>query len=196
MSAANSFMSTPFIIFTAGRSRSYWLSHFLTYRKYRCWHDKILEMRTADELRDFLSTPNIGMSDSGAALMIVPLLLRTWPTAKRVVVRRPVDDIVESYTMLDGGHPKLRTYVEGLQLLLDLISSMHDTLTINFDDLDEEEVCRSIFEHCLSYPFDRGHWLALRDQNLTVDIIEYAKYIRANSYRIASFLREAQWPLQ
>jgi hypothetical protein len=188
-------VSVPFIVFTAGRSRSYWLSHFLTYGEHKCWHDKMLEFSTVRELQNFLCIPRTGMSDSGAALYAVHAINNIWPMAKRVVVRRPVEDVVTSFIRMQGYHPRLRDVVDGLQPILSFVSSMPGTLTVNFDDLDEEKVCRSVFEHCLPYRFDRGHWLALRDWKLSVNFADVMRYTKDNEQRIASFMRETRWPV-
>jgi len=165
----------PFIVYTAGRSRTAWLASFLTYRKCRC-HFETLTTRPSFEHAIELLKPGIGSAETGAApfwqaFEIVPGL-------KRVVVKRPADEILKSLeAAIDGRLAidwfKLKHIVADLCATLDEISAAPGTLTVTFADLAREDTCAAVFEHCLPYSFDRKWWRVTRDKNIQADAAEF-----------------------
>lgn len=53
--------------------------------------------------------------------------------------------------------------------MLDQISARPDVLTVNFNDLDEWNVCASIYAHCLGRPMPDDWWNEMRARNIQSD---------------------------
>jgi len=162
-------MTSPFIVFALPRSRTFWMSHFLNYGIWKCHHDICVDLHSIKELQDFFSNPNVGTVETG---MVVgwEIAEALFPEARRVVIKRPVCEVSQSLA-------KHNIFIDD-QLLdrrekLDQLSLQSDVLNVTFDELNEEETCRKIFEFCLQQPFDRDWWLSLKDQNIQIDMQEH-----------------------
>ena len=79
----------PFIVYALPRSRTKWLSRFLTYGGWTCWHDVAVGMRSMADVDRFFARPNTGTAETGAAPGWM-LLAQRFPDMRVVVVRRPV----------------------------------------------------------------------------------------------------------
>ena len=78
----------PFVVFGLPRSRTTWLSRFLTYADWVCGHDELRHMRSMDDISAWFSQPCTGtVETSGAASW--RLLDTTAPGARVAIVRRP-----------------------------------------------------------------------------------------------------------
>src|SRR4029079_9933596 len=85
-------MASPFVIFSMPRSRSFWLSRFLSYGPWQCGHDEARHCRSLDDVTSWLSQPFTGTVETAAAPF-----WRLLPEGGRVVtLRRPVDDVLGS----------------------------------------------------------------------------------------------------
>lgn len=166
---------TPFIVYALPRSRTAWLSAFLTYGKWSCHHERAIDMRSLADIRAFFAAPHTGSVETGAA--------QGWwivnhcaPGIRSAVIRRPVDDVVRSVLDVDVSgvavydEAILRRNMEYGDRMLAQISDQPGVLTLDFDDLDTEEGCKRIFEFCLPYRFDRGWWNMMKGLNIQVDV--------------------------
>lgn len=169
-------MTTPFIVFSLPRSRSAWLSQFLTYGDWNCSHDIATELHSIAALQDHFSKPFTGSSETG---MIDGwrLVYKLCPTIKTVVVRRKVTEVAQSLAKFGLEADDL---ILKRNALLREVSALPNTVTVNYDDLNREETCKAIFEHCLQIPFDREHWLKLKDKNIQVDMALWLEKLRRN----------------
>ena len=176
-----------FIVYSLSRSRSFWLSKFLTYGAHYCAHNLRLRAPSLDWLKGFLSVPNIGATDPGM-IELWPMLSCEFPNHRQVVVHRPRAEIKASFDKLGFpyGEPEHR------EVLLQAIGSIPGVLNVTFEGLQEEEVCKSVFEFCLGVPFDRQHWLDLKDQNLQTDFQQNVAQIKKNAMQIARVNAEAE----
>ena len=168
-----------FVIYTAGRSRTAWLSKFLTYGECRCHFEMASHWHSIPEVFRFFSKRGNGTAETA----IAPgwrLLDRYIPDHRRVVIRRPIDEIVESLVSAVGGRNSfdiktLRKTITYHRRCLDQISLLPKTLTFDFVELSREDACATLFEHCLPYKFDREWWLRWSQKNVQVDVVEFAK---------------------
>ena len=187
----------PFIIYTAGRSRTAWLSRFLTYGECRC-HDEIaIRFRTVEEIRTFFADPRNGSSETAAApgWRIVEKLA---PGINAVVVRRDAESIIRSFARSEVAHiasideDRLRRIIAYEERCLEKISRQPNVLTVDFNDLDRATVCREIFEHCLPYKFDFAWWESLKDVNIQSSVVDIFNYYRQHKDEVEGLKRDAK----
>ena len=184
----------PFMIYALPRSRTAWLSRFLSYGAWTCHHESSLAMRSMDDVSAFFRQPNTGAADTAAAWGW-RILKHRFPDMKMVVVRRPVDDVVSAVLSMDVGDVvtfdavALRKKMEYGARMLDQISAQPGVLTVNFTDLNQPETCATIFEHCLPYRFDREWWEGLRGQNVQADAGGMMAFYHQNKVAIEAFKR-------
>lgn len=180
-----------FVVYALPRSRTAWLSVFLTYGAWACRHEAAAFMRKVGDLPALLSQPNTGTVETSASYGHA-LVKHYAPAAKIAVIRRPVDEVVASTLELAKGlvvydEPMLRRNMEYGARTLDAIAAEPGVLALDYSALNTEEGARQIFEHCLPYAFDRGHWEALKDQNLQVNFRDFLNYHLANRAEIFAF---------
>lgn len=174
-------MTQPFIIYALPRSRTTWLSKFLTYGKWQCQHDLCAEVGSVDEAVDFLKQPYTGASCSGLVEAWRPLRYKL-PHAKTVAVVRPIEEVKESLRKAGfpkGVEPELQRRWEIMQELL----LLNDIPTFQFGELQHRNVCAKIFEYCLSRPLDIVWWEMLRGANIQSDTPQRLSYQAANRAR-------------
>ena len=182
----------PFVIFALPRSRTAWLSQFLTYGDWRCEHDALAIVRSVPEALARLAVPRTGFAETGAAPW-----WRFLPAGTRVVlVRRPIAEVVASAMRIWPFDPDvLANGLRRLDRKLDQIAMRWPgALTVRFADLAGEEACARVFERCLPYRHDAAWWRAWTGVNVQADaaaIIRSAAARRAELVRLASDARIA-----
>jgi GNAT superfamily N-acetyltransferase len=180
-----------FVIFAMPRSRSKWLSVFLTYDQWHCGHDELLHCRSLDDVTSWLSQPYVGTVETAAAPF-----WRLLPAGVRVVtVRRPVPDVVAS--LARGGltfDPTVMTRLIGrVERKLDQIERrLPDVLAVRFEDLADEAMCARIFEHCLSLPHDAAWWAAASAVNLQISLPHLMRYYTAHRKQLDKLAKQAR----
>lgn len=183
---------TPFIIYGLPRSRTAWLSMFLSYGDWNCHHERAMHMRSMADVVDLFSTPNTGTIETGAPYGRC-LLKYFVPNLKEVVILRPVEDALNSLLKLDISEvatfdqQKLRKLMERGDRALKRIIKDPNVLAINYSDLDKEETCARIFEFCLPYKFDRDWWQYMKDKNIQLNYKLLLLYRLQNKGAIAAF---------
>lgn len=170
----------PFLVMGLPRSRTAWLSKYLTYGPWICGHDQIRYFRGLDDIQSWCMQPFIGSSETMAA----PhwrLLNRYMPDGRIVVVRRPVPEVVES--ILKKGivgieRVKLMQNMLRLDAKLDQAESrLPNCISVNYDELGDREVARIVFEHALGLPFNLKwfeYWNAI---NVQVNFDAITRYV-------------------
>lgn len=165
-------VGTPFIVLGLPRCRTFWSSKFLTYGRYHCWHEQAPHLRSLEDAQGWLSQDFTGTAETGIASWW-RLILRYRPDIRIVVVRRPVEEVVESLMRLDMqgvctfDRDALTKGLRRIDAKLRQIEHCAPSvLAVQFADLDREDVCARVFEHCLPYPHDHAHWASLARTNL------------------------------
>jgi hypothetical protein len=177
-------MIRPFFVLGLPRSRTAWLSRFLTYREWTCGHEDLRHLRSLDDAKSWLSQPFAGSAETALA-PFWRLLLRYAPEARIVIVRRPVDQVVASLMRLDMGvgafdPDRLAIAMRRLDCKLDQIAARaRNVVHVQFADLDREETCARIFEHCLPYSHDPQWWGFLAEMNLQASMPALMRYLAA-----------------
>ncbi len=182
---------TPFVIFSLPRSRSYWLSHFLTYGDWQCGHDEARHCRSLEDIRSWLGQPNTGTIETSAAAFW-RLLLYYQPDVRVVTIRRPVEDVLRSLAaagvVLSGAE-----HIKSLDHKLDQIERrVPGTRTFAYDDLRDEKVCAELFTHVLPYPHEHNWWQNLDELNLQINLSHMMRYFHAHRAQLDKLAKQAK----
>jgi hypothetical protein len=173
---------TPFVVLSLPRSRSAWLSRFLTYGEWSCGHEEIRHLRSIDDIKLWFSQPNTGTAETAGAPWW-RTMMKFAPNTKVVVVRRPVEEVFDSLMALPGvtfDPSVLMPLLCKLDCKLDQIEArVPNVLSVRFADLADEAVCARVFEHCLPYTHDHDHWAALTDTNIQINMPATMRYMQA-----------------
>lgn len=172
----------PFVVLSLPRSRSAWLSRFLTYGDWVCGHEELRHFRSLEDVDLWFKQPNIGSAETAAAPWW-RLLQRTAPDVRVVIVRRPVEEVFDSLMALPNvtfDPAVLMPLLHKQNCKLDQIEArMNNVLSVNFHDLADEQTCAKVFEHCLPHAHDHAHWAALKDENIQVNMHALMRYSQA-----------------
>ena len=167
---------TPFVIFGLPRSRTFWLSRFLSYRDWNCGHDELRHARSMDDVKAWFSQENTGTVETSAAPW-----WRLVPDGVRVItIRRSVEGVIDSLSRLGFDPSMMRPIMARLDRKLDQIEArIPGVLSVRYADLENEGTCRELFEHCLSYPHDPKWWSTFAAMNLQVSMSSLVRYMAA-----------------
>lgn len=175
-----------FLVLALPRSRTYWLSKFLSYGDVDCGHEEARHLRSAEEARIWLNRDYHGSAET-AISPFWRLFREANPGLRIATVRRPIADVVRSMMALDlrgvfqFDEAKLTRMMRRLDAKLDQIERrLPDVLSLRFDDLNTEAGCRAIFEHCLPYPFNQDWWRYFADKNLQCSMRALMRHALAN----------------
>lgn len=183
-----------FVVLGLPRCRTAWLARFLSYGDWYCGHDQLRYMRTLDDVRGWLAQPNTGTCETMAG-PFWRLLGRYAPKAKVVIVRRPVEEIMESLWNLGlrVDQQALRVRLFGLDRKLEQAAGrLPGALAVSFADLAREDVCAQVFEHCLPYPHNSEWWRTVSGVNLQINFPATIRYMQAHSQPIAKLRAQAK----
>ena len=165
-------MHPPFVVFSMPRSRSAWLSRFLSWGDWHCGHEELIHARSLEDVRAWLSQPCTGTVETSAA-PFWRLLRRTRPDVRVVVVRRPVDEVVASFMRLPLGYQEA-TLVPLMRRvdakLAQIERRIPDALSVSFADLATEDGCRRVWDHVMPYPHQPDWWAAVSLVNIQIDM--------------------------
>ena len=184
----------PFVVLALPRSRTHWLSAFLSYGGWHCGHDEARHCRSLDDVRAWLSQPMVGSVET-AASPFWRLLPKLAPDARVVVVRRPVEDVARSLiaTGTIAAEPEalmapLRRYDRKLQ---QIERRLPGVLSVSFADLEQEATCAQVFEHCLQIPHDHDRWARLAAVNIQEHLSVPLRYFTAHRPQLDRMARIA-----
>lgn len=182
---------SPFVVFAMPRSRSKWLSAFLSYGAWQCGHDQLRYCRSLDDVTSWLAQPFTGtVETAGAAFW------RLLPEGVRVItVRRPVADVLASLRRggLTFDDAPMTAMLRDVGLKLDQIERrLPNVLAVSFDDLATEEGCARVFEHCLGLAHDHAWWAACEPINIQIDLSHLTRYFAAHRPQVEKLLKVAK----
>jgi GNAT superfamily N-acetyltransferase len=184
----------PFVVFALPRSRTKWLSTFLTYGEWHCGHDEIRHCRSLDDVTSWLSQPCTGTVETAAA-PFWRLLERYAPEARVVTLRRPVEAVAASLARagLMFEDPVMLRLLQRIEAKLDQIEArVPNVLRVTFDDLATEASCAAVFEHCLQMPHDPAWWAHLAPLNLQTSLPVLMRYYAAHRPQLAKLAKQAR----
>ena len=182
---------TPFLVLALPRSRTAWLSRFLSYGEFHCAHEQARHIRSLEDVRSWLSQDFTGAAETSVARWW-RLIRHLRPDLRIVTVRRPVEQVVESLMRLDlrgifaFDRDRLAREMQRLSRALDRVeNSAGDVLSVGFDDLADEAACRRVFEHCLPYQYDPLWWEELAPINVQADMRALMRHALAHRHQMA-----------
>lgn len=183
----------PFIVYALPRSRSFWLSRFLSCGAWHCGHDEMRHVRSMEDITDWFSQPCTGTVETAAAPWW-RLIQRLRPDIRTVVIRRPVAEVVESCMNL--GIPfdqeKLAANLTKMDRKLDQIEHrVSDVMSVPYSALADEGVCSKLFRHCLPMDMPHDYWEAFDRTNLQTSMLAALRYMAAHSKPLERFARVA-----
>lgn len=170
-----------FIVYGLPRSRTFWLSKFLSYGEWHCGHEELPRCRSLEDVQSWLSQPCTGTAETAAAAWwrLVP------DGVKQVIVRRAPDQVIESLVRLGFDHDAMARLVTRLDKKLDQIEArVPGVVSVTFDSLGTEDGARRVFEACLPYQFDRAWWERLNAINLQTPVVPMLRYMQAHKLQI------------
>lgn len=176
-------MAAPFVVFSLPRSRTYWLSRFLSYGGRNCGHDQARYFRSPADIKAWLAQDDTGTVETGAAPWW-RLLRRYRPDARVATVRRNVESVLASVMALPGcsfDENELKAQLRRLDAKLDQIEArIPGCLSVRYEDLAREDRCAALSEHCLRLPHDPAWWRSLERQNLQISMAGMVRYAAAH----------------
>lgn len=184
----------PFVVLALPRSRTKWLSAFLSYANWQCGHEELRHCRSLDDVRSWLSQPWTGTCETAAA----PFwrLLTAWcPEARIVVVHRSVAAVAASLRaagMAFDDAVMLPHLERAATKLRQIEARLSGVLSVPYEDLRSEAACAVIFEHCLELPHDHGWWRILAGMNLQVSVPHMLRYFDAHRPQVEKLRRMAR----
>jgi hypothetical protein len=155
----------PFIIFALPRSRTVWLSKFLTYGEWVCKHDPLAEYLALPPIADYLMQPNRGIVDTGL-VMYWRDMQKLMPFARAVCIHRKPQDVKGSLKKLGLAH---LIDVDLLNEKLEELRAVDGVLHINYDDLNDLNTCYRLSTLCTGR-FSVKWWRCLKDANIQLDL--------------------------
>jgi hypothetical protein len=182
----------PFVIFALPRSRTFWLSRYLSYAEWHCGHDELRHARALDDIRSWFGQPCTGTIETLAAPWW-RLAQTLSPKLRIIVVRRPVADVVQSLAR-QGFDPVMMTpLMTRLDRKLDQIAArVADVFSVSFDDLASEDTVARLFEHCLPYRHDPEWYALMAPRNLQISLPPLIRYMRACQPQMAKLAKIAK----
>ena len=173
-------MNAPFVIFTLPRSRSRWLSCYLSYRGWLCGHDQIRYVRSPEDVKSWLSLDYTGTVETAAA-PFWRMVHQIRPDTRTVVVRRPIVEVADSLkrTGIQFDDDLLIKLLQTRDRKLDQVER-HGALSIAYHDLNTAETRAKLFERCLGLPFDPDWDARLAPANIQGNLPAMVRYDVAN----------------
>ncbi len=176
----------PFVIFSLPRSRSAWLSMFLSYRGLVVGHDIGADGLSVAQFMDRVWP---GTCETGAAFAW-PVIRDFLPGAKFVTVRRDRAEVCASLARfgLTGYEDEMRMR----DAHMDVIEHLPGTIRFEYSDLSNGQKCAQLFTHCLEVPFDLKWWCRLDALNIQVDMAKQVQKLIDNRDQIERLKSDAR----
>jgi len=183
---------TPFVVFASPRSRTYWLSRFLSYGSWICGHDELQYMRSLDDIATWFTQPCIGTVETAGA-QFWRTLVRDQPSARIVVVRRPVGEVLASLERQGVAGEAVTAQIKATDRKLEQLAiRVPGALSVRFENLAREDVCARIFERCLGIAHDSAWWQAWNAISVSGDLAAQVRYCRAYLPQLQKLARAAK----
>lgn len=176
----------PFFVLSLPRSRSKWVSEFLSFAGKRCGHDLAVECGSVKEFELAVGQFD-GTAETGAVLGW-RMLRERWPAAKLVTIHRSAREVAGSF-LRAGWDVDLAELAMREQLLLACAQS-GGVLSLTFEQLGNFDACEALFGHCLDLGLEWDYWAEMNARNIQIDLSERAAMLQRNAVGLAQLRSE------
>lgn len=168
-----------FFITGLPRSRTAWLANFFTTENCFCYHDALSFISPVNMPYQFTRHVETIVGDSDSALVIhMSIMLRLFPTAAWVFVRRPVEEAASSYWKTFGNRypcgPQTQSECDRrfnmLEEQLDQAEGMvSNKMAVQFSRLSNENTMRAMWDFLIGdTPFNKERWRMLESMQVNI----------------------------
>lgn len=175
-------MHKPFVVLALPRSRTTWLSQFLSYGDWHCGHDEARHCRQLEDVRSWLSQPNTGTVETAAA-PFWRLVQHMAPDVRFVTIRRDPDEAAASAAAAGYGEGLADVFAK-LDRKLGQIERRTGCRSFRYDDLVDEQVCADLFEYLLPYKLSHTRWAVFDRKNIQTPTTPLIRYVKAHGTQI------------
>lgn len=161
-------MKSRFIVLGLPRSRTYWISRFLSYGETECDHDPARHFTSRADAIDYLNRPGLAAVDTSLGLIWADIAPKLDRRISVVVVHRAITDVAASLRRIgfqDAGTSALEAFAEKLWA----IPGLH----LTFNVLDRFYGCTSLYTYCREERLPVDWWNEMKDQHLECDRAGY-----------------------
>lgn len=177
-----------FIIFALPRSRTKWVSEWLSFGgRYAIGHDLTVDCSSIADFEDALDAVD-GTVETGAILGW-RLLLARHPELRVATISRPVWQIVASL-QAQGWYGVDEVDMVMRAEMLHALSLQRGVQNFTFAGLSSEAECARLWEFALARDFDFEHWIELAPQNIQINMAERISRLRGNQLGLLAFKNE------
>jgi len=177
-----------FIVFSLPRSRSAWLSVFLSHGGRIVGHDAGVDCATPEDFTGLFGPGKLaGTCETGAGFAW-PLIKAEMPDVRPLVVRRPAPEVVASLERF--GITGVAGEMQRREAHLAEISADPRTLTVDYASLTDPAICAGVYSHCLGAAMPLAWWRQLDPINIQVDMKRQLERLGAARESIAALKAE------
>ena len=167
-----------YIILSAPRSRSYWLSQFIG-----CEHAPGITFRDADDVVEYLRDKD-GFADEYLVVcwrQWLPALIDAYKDIRIVLIRRPPEETIQS--LIERGvpdTPNLHSLIHNINREMDELTQYNiNYYPVYFNKIDDD--IRMIWAICHpNQPFPEKKYKKMKNQKLNNPRTDYVEYVNQN----------------
>ena len=169
----------PFLILAMPRSRSYWLSQFLSTPERPCAHDPSIGFADRNAMETYLHRPNGAAVDTALALRW-DWVHEAYSSGRGsiIVLTRPIAEVKASLQRLGLTCPD--SWLRRLERELSLANKYAAIDHYAYENLNDEWSVRDLWSRCHRTPFPVDKWHAMAPINLQRDIPEMQRRLLEN----------------
>lgn len=160
---------TPFVVLSTPRSRSFWLSRFLSTPDRPVGHDISRRFTSHDEIREFFAAPDAGAVDTALGMIWDRLHIQGVNT---IILHRDPDEVARSLAIM--GMPVGITYAYAAKLRA--MPGFH----VEQADLDCEDGAKMVYRYCIGRKMPKGRWREFIGRKLQRNVDEMRRDVIAN----------------
>lgn len=180
----------PFIVLSLPRSRSAWMSHWLSYPGKFVGHDIGIQ---CNDFQQFISSWKNGMAGTveTGAMIGWRLIKHEIPEIKTLIVLRHPDEVIRSLAAKGLTHgPDMVNEIYSRYHMLNAIAAGKGIQSISWQDLNSPIYREQIFEWLLGIPFDPEWDQRYSGVNIQVDFPARLQQLYARREIITAFKKE------
>lgn len=185
-----------FLILALPRSRTAWLSHYLSYPMARppqlVGHDILGECESVQMFLDSYKNGMWGTVET-AGSFLWRIVRQELPDCKIVLIRRPLVEVTRS--LINAGLAGDLTRLAANDALLDAAATDPEIVSVPFNLLSEPWIGRWLFESLLELEWDFEWWYRVVNTNIQINVpqfIEKIPRLQANLDKVGKDARKWQ----